>query len=150
MPRLADTPQKDSFLIEPVFIEHRPQAILISPPGRRARVGGQISTPATLIREGDTVLLDEEHLFTVLVYQRVPVGQCSAEFVGKECPICRVPFGTGDQLYFCACGAPALHWKSAPPAGEQPLTCAQGLTECQSCLHAIVKADGYASQPELP
>jgi hypothetical protein len=149
--RLADNGQKeaDSFIIEPVFIEHRPQAILISPPGRRARVGGQISPPTTLIREGDTVLLDDEHLFTVLVYQRVPVGNCTAEYVGKECPICRVPFGAEDLLYFCACGAPALHWKSAPPAGEEPLTCAQDLTECQSCLQAIVKKDGYASQGEL-
>jgi hypothetical protein len=153
-PRLVrDSPpeslKRQHFVIEPVFIAHQQQAILVSPPGRRARVHGQLAPFATLIGPGDTVMLDseDEHLLHVALYQRVPVAKCPEQFVGKDCPICRVPFRSADELYLCVCGV-ALHWKSAPGDGQEPLTCAQDISECPSSFHPIVKTEGYASLPE--
>jgi hypothetical protein len=143
-----ETLQRDCFVIEPVCIDHQPQALLISPPGRRARVSGQISPPVVLLREKHALMLGE-HLLYVTVYRRPYIGPPPVEVVGKECPFCRTTILADSRVYLCDCGV-ALHREVADSAkpDKKPLECATLVSECPACDRPVVRTERYDWLPD--
>jgi hypothetical protein len=145
-PQLAATPPPSEapFVIEPVFIEHQPQMILISPPNRRARVNGTFAPRAALVREKDVIHLDDGPALHVTVYNRPRVEPVSNGLAGKDCPVCRTTLS--GTVYVCPCGT-SIHVRSEAKPGEQPLECIKVISECPHDGKPIVLTEGYSWVP---
>lgn len=148
-PRLGPERTEDgSFVIEPVYVEHQPQLILLSPPGKRPRLNGHVAPRAALVRERDTLQIDDEFVLHVATYYRPRIGPPPAEWIGKDCPICRTTFIEGTRVYVCPCGQPLhLETEAHRRTDHNPLVCATTTTECPSCLRPIVLKECYSYYP---
>ena len=79
----------------------------------------------------------------VALFSRPRIGPPPPAFLGKECPVCRVPLTAGSQCYSCLCGV-VFHYEMAVEGGLQ---CAQMLRECPVCQRPVVLAEGYINPP---
>ena len=97
------------------------------------RVNGQAAPRVAVLRENDFVQWGPEVTFVVEFVRRLAVGPPPPEFVGRPCPICRVPFEADVATFGCACGT-RLHCE----ASADRLQCAQRSRICPSCRKPLV------------
>jgi hypothetical protein len=126
------------FVIEPLPASQA--AVLISPPGGSALVNGMPVPHVAVIQIGDEVELSghDRLRFHLTVYNQPHFGVVAAEFVGRACPHCTIPFDAGTRVYTCKCGC-VLH---AEESGTDPLKCAEMVSECPGCSGQIVLREG--------
>lgn len=134
-------------LLEPVVQRRQPRLLLVRGAGVLVLVNGQPAPRFSVLKERDTLRLDGDALLHVTVYHRPVIGPPPAEWIGKECPFCRVPFVAASKCYVCACSA-VLHCEDA--GQEDSLECARlrGRAGCLACQRPIVLEPGYAYLPE--
>jgi len=119
--------------LEPVQQRAHPLRVLaVSASAGTLRVNGQPAPRVTVLRENDFVQWGPEVAFTVEFVRRSSVGPPPREFVGRPCPVCRVPFAADVVTFGCACGT-RLHCE----VGENGLQCAQRSRRCPSCLNPL-------------
>jgi len=75
------------------------------------------------------------------------VGPAPADWIGKECPVCRVPFTAASRCCICACGS-VMHCEDT--GNDDSLQCAQLRVRsgCPACQRAVVLEPGYSYLPE--
>jgi hypothetical protein len=131
-----------SLLIEPVTQGQQLRLLVVCPPDRRVRVNGIVAPWLVVLKEMDCIDLDADVTCHVSIFHQPSVGPASATLLGKECPVCRVPFTADSRAYTCACGA-AMHHQDA--GAVDSLQCAQLLSSsgCPVCRRPVVLEPGY-------
>jgi hypothetical protein len=135
-----------SLLLEPVFPPRRPPRVLLlaATPGQvsvNARRAGRLS----VLSERDQFRLNGSSLFHVTLFTRPRVGPPSEALLGRECPVCRVPFASDTTAFHCACGG-GLHLVGAEQ-NDDLLQCARAVSACPRCSQPIVLKEGYSWFP---
>jgi hypothetical protein len=135
--RLTQEPETESFILEPVQRGFRAELILITPRGHEARINGQIAPRIARLMERDLLLLDDSrHVLHVSDRTRGTLGTPPPEFVGKMCPVCRVPFASDARVHICRCGQP-LHAEGPEKKEEDRLECYRLASECPNCQQPL-------------
>jgi hypothetical protein len=150
MPKVAiarpgDT--ENAVLVEQVTQRRQPRLLLVRVGASRAAINGLPAPQFILLKERDSLRLDEDFLLHVTVYNRPAIGPAPAEWIGKECPVCRVPFTASSRCYICACGT-VMHCDDN--GKEDGLQCAQLRVRsgCPACQRPVVLEPGYSYLPE--
>jgi hypothetical protein len=146
--RIKPRKKAAAFLVEPVMQRSQLRLLLICPQERRVRLNGIIAPRFVVLKEKDCIHMPSDVALHVTIFNRPCVGPVSTKFVGKECPICRVPFAAGVRSYTCACGA-AMHCES--DGTTDVLQCAQlcSGSGCPVCQKPVVLKQGYSYLPEV-
>jgi len=133
-------------LLEQVALRRQPRLLLVTASAGLVHVNGLPAPRFSLLKERDTLRLDGDVLLHVTVYNRPVIGPVQAALIGKECPVCRVPFTATSRCYICACGA-AMHCEDS---GDDCLQCAQLRVRsgCPVCGRPVVLEPGYSYLPE--
>lgn len=134
-------------ILEQVVQHRQPRLLLVRAGTGQVRVNGLPVPHFILLKEKDCLSLDEEFLLHITVYLQPMIGLASAECVGKECPVCRVPFAAASKCYFCPCGA-AMHCEDS--GTEESLQCAElcARSGCPACQRPVALTCGYSYMPE--
>jgi hypothetical protein len=136
----------DDLIMEPLFsARRRPQLFMHVPASAHARINGQPAPRLALLNEKDTLTCGDRIILHVTVYNHSALGKPQPILIGKECPVCRVPFTTETTVFTCTCGT-ALHQETDKAEGLQ---CASMRSDCPSCNRPIVLAPGYTYLPNL-
>lgn len=136
----------DDLIMEPLFNPKRhPQLFVLVPSHADARINGQPAPRLALLKEKDVFTCGRHVILHVTLYHHASLGSPRPELIGKECPVCRVPFTAETTVFACSCGA-ALHHEASDPQG---LKCATMRGDCPSCGRPIVLEAGYTWQPRL-
>jgi hypothetical protein len=145
MSRPADPAR--AVLLEQVAQRRQPRLLLVRAGASRVYINGLPAPHLNLLKEKDSLRLDGEFLLHVTVYNRPVIGPVGAEWIGKECPVCRVPFTASSRCYVCACGA-VLHCEDS--GNDDCLQCAQLRVRsgCPACQRPVVLEPGYSYLPE--
>jgi len=110
------------------------------------RVNGSLAPRIVVVRERDAIQFNGCAPVYLAVYSTPPIGEVPQSAVGKECPVCRVPFIPGARVYVCTCGA-VLHCED--DKGDDGLQCALMTSGgCMVCKHPLILKAGYANLPE--
>ncbi len=144
-PRLLTRRSKvpaDAFVVEPLDYEVQPQLLVITPPGRRARVNGQIAPLVCLLNERDQFRLGDDVVLHMTIYNRPRIGPPEATSLGKECPVCRGPFEADSTVYSCWSCSAQMH-----AGGSDGRDCARVAGECSHCHKPVRLEEGYSVPP---
>jgi hypothetical protein len=138
---------EQAVLLEQVALRRQPRLLLVREGGDHVQVNGLPAPRFSLLKERDTLRLKGNFLLHVTVYNRPVIGPVGAEWIGKECPVCRVPFTAACRCYVCACGA-VLHCENG--GTDDCLQCAQlrARSGCPACQRPVVLEPGYSYLPE--
>ena len=138
---------KGAVLMEQVPLRRQPRLLVVRAGAGRAHVNGLPAPRFALLKEKDTLRLDEDCVLHVAVFNQPSIGLASAERVGKECPVCRVPFLATSKCYVCACGT-VMHCEDG--GNDDSLQCAQlrARSGCPACQRPVVLESGYSYLPE--
>ena len=137
-----------SCCIEPVEVGGRPRLLMLTcATAEPLRVNGHAAPRVCLLEEGDQILLSDDTLLHLTVYNRPPIGPADDEVIGRECLLCRTRLLKGSTVYTCACGA-LFHFHFSQNGAEEPLECAKLIPECTRCLQSIVLTEGFAHVPD--
>jgi hypothetical protein len=133
-------------LLEQVTQRRQPRLLLVREGCGLVHVNGLPAPRFSLLKERDTLRLDGDFLLHVTIYNRPVIGPVAAALIGKECPVCRVPFTVSSRCYVCSCGT-ALHCEDS---GEDCLQCAKLRVRsgCPVCQRPVVLDPGYSYLPE--
>lgn len=123
---------------------HQQRLLVVNRTAHTLRVNGQPAPRVAALKEKDNFRWTGEAVFHVTAFHQPNIGSPSARLLGKECPICRVPFSDDTNCYVCACGT-AVHCEDSA-AGLQ---CAHLRADCPSCRRPIVLVEGYSYLPEF-
>ncbi len=134
-------------LVEQVAHRRQPRLLLARGRAKGVFLNGLPAPHFMLLRERDTLRLDEGFLLHVTVYNQPVIGPVPADWIGKECPICRVPLTATSRCFVCACGA-VMHCEDDEK--DDSLQCAQLRVRsgCPACQRPVVLEPGYAYLPE--
>jgi hypothetical protein len=134
--------------LEAVTLRRQLRLLLMCPGEQRVRVNGVIAPPLVALKENDCVRLDADVALHVALFNRPCIGPVNAKLVGKECPVCRVPFAVNVRCCSCACGA-AMHCEE--DAVTDGLQCAQlrSSSGCIVCQRPVILQPGYNCLPEV-
>jgi hypothetical protein len=138
---------EQAVLLEQVALRRQPRLLLVRMGGSKIYVNGLPAPRFSLLKERDSLRLDADFLLHVAVYNRPTIGPAAAECIGKECPVCRVPFTAACRCFVCACGA-VLHCEDS--GIDDCLQCAhlRARSGCPACQRPIVLEPGYSYLPE--
>lgn len=147
-PDLADAPAAtvghDWPWLEPIVDAHgKLRLLMVQPEGFNARLNGLPARRVSVLREKDFLHLTPDCSLHVSVLHRPCIGPPPAALLGRECPVCRVPFVAESRCYACQCGA-GLHFEEGPDS----LECVRTRTECV-CGQPIILTEGFGYQPDL-
>jgi hypothetical protein len=133
-------------LLEPILPPRRPPRLLLlaSAPGR-VTVNGHRAGRVSVLGERDQFRLDGSLLFHVTLFTRPRVGPPSGALLGRECPVCRVPFASDTTAFHCGCGG-GLHLVGTEP-NDDLLQCARAVSACPRCSQPVVLKEGYSWFP---
>jgi hypothetical protein len=137
----------DSPILEPVVQGRHPALLVRSEGDPGLRVNGLPVPLFAVLKEGDYLRLGLGTGFYVTVYNHPRLGEVPPSLIGKECPVCRVPFGEGVTCYVCSCGAAVHH---SPEAGDESLQCAKlrARSGCPACQRPVILEAGYTFIPD--
>lgn len=138
-----------ALMLEPIFGQRQPCLVLIPPAGKEVRVNGQVAPSPAVLREKDQVQFDDELLLHVTLFSRPQISAAAGGLVGRECPVCRVPFVAGTRVYACASCGSSMHLQGEDEPEATRLECALAATECPVCQSPIEMTEGYQYEPEL-
>jgi hypothetical protein len=151
-PRTAGT-----FVVEQIVTESGPHLLVLTPPGRSARVNGAPLPRVGLLRDGDQVLLDGVVSLQVAVVRRFFRQAAERQHTTRPCVVCRGRIVEGREIYLCACEA-VMHCES-PESSEgsadflllgstdERLNCAAMLPGCPVCQRSIEWPAAEAPRP---
>ena len=91
-----------AFRVEVVLQRAQPRLLLVCPRERRVRVNGVIAPPFVVLKEKDCIQVEADVVLHVTIFNRPAIGPVSANLIGKECQVCRVPFTANILTYACA------------------------------------------------
>lgn len=149
-PQISAAPPKSRTtiaILEVLSRAQQPQLLLVTNGKSPLRVNGQPVPRVALLGVKDQIQLPSDHILHVTVYHRLSVGAPPAELIGKECPLCRVPFTADTTVYRCPNCSSALHYEGAEK-GDARLECVLLCSECPTCKTAVVLKEGYVYTPE--
>ena len=130
----AQPPLSVALLLEPVRQgSHPPRLLAVATAVGALRVNGAAAPRVAVLREHDLVQWGPEVAFTVELVRRSVLGPPPPEFLGRDCPICRVAFAASDTTFGCACGT-RLHAEASP----DQLQCAQRCRVCPGCKQPVL------------
>jgi hypothetical protein len=110
------------------------------------RVNGQPAPRVTMLKERDVVQLGANLVLHVAIFHRPNFGAPEPQAIGRQCPVCGLPFDATSRCLRCQCGT-HLHCEEGF-AGA--LECARMLRSgCPSCHRALVLTPGFSSFPEV-
>lgn len=134
-------------LLEPVLQGRQARLLQTTMGDQPAYVNGLRAPRFVVLRECDCLRLEERYLFHVTVFHTPSIAPVSAAWIGRECPVCRVPFAAGAKCYTCACGT-VMHCED--PSVEDSLQCARLCVRsgCPACQRPVVLQAGYSYLPE--
>jgi hypothetical protein len=112
------------------------------------RVNGLPIPLFATLKESDHLQIGTAFACYITLFNRPGLEDASPAWVGRECPVCRVPVALGVRCYVCPCGA-ILHCEVA--ATEDSLQCAQlrARSGCPACQRPVVLEAGYTFLPEV-
>ncbi len=149
-PQLAPgiNPLADGAIVVEQIVNNRRQLRLLAlqPRGEPLRVNGQLVPRLAVLGEKDSLQLPDETTLHVTFFNRPHVGKPPASLVGKQCPICRVPFTAEATVYLCACGVATHHGNDGD---TEALQCAQTQHVCVGCERPITLKEGFTYWPDL-
>lgn len=152
-PRLLEEADRedvsDALLLEPVFSQKQPYLLLVSQPGKDVRINGQVAPRFASLREKDQVQFDDEFMLHLTLFSRPRICDVPDQLVGKECPVCRVPYVAQTRVYLCGNCSSAMHLQGEEEPESTRLECALAITECPVCQTPIEMTEGYRYEPEL-
>lgn len=136
-------------VIEPVSAAAQPQLVLVNQGLSSLRINGQPAPLVALLAEKDQLqLASGGPVLHVTLYHRPRVGPPPEEFLGKECPVCRLALAADTTVYICGCGA-AIHLEGEEKSADERLECLKFSPDCPICSSPIVLSRGYSYVPEL-
>jgi len=133
--------------VEQVALNRRPTLLLVRRSGDSVQVNGLPAPRVSLLKEKDTLRLDGNFLLHVTVYNRPAIGPVKAEWIDRECPVCRVPFKPSSRCYVCACGA-VLHCEDGGNDDDLPCAEVSARSGCPVCQRPVIIQPGYSYLPE--
>jgi len=130
------------------IVNHRRQIRLlaINPHGARLHVNGQAATRVAVLGEKDALQLSDDTSVHVTIFSRPHNGKPPPELLGKQCPVCRVPFTEDSTVYVCPCVV-AMH--NSPDAEPDGLQCVRLQHACLGCGRPITLKEGFTYWPDL-
>lgn len=130
---------------EPVSWDRKPAVVMSAPPGR-VRLNGHRAPRLSVLDVGDQVSQDETVLHLSRI-RRPHVGTAPKDLVGRNCPVCMVPFAEASNVVVCECGA-GLHLDPESVPESERLDCAL-LGSCPTCDQPVSLEAGVVFLPEL-
>jgi hypothetical protein len=149
-PQLARQPPTggDAFALEPVSSHGQDHLLIVSPAHEPARCNGQSLPRLALLAVKDQLQLGD-HLLHVTLFHRPRLGPPPADFLGRECPVCRLAVVAETRIFICPhCDTP-LHCEGEDKPKDQRLECVYLGSECPTCRRPVVLQEGYAYLPEV-
>jgi hypothetical protein len=149
-PRLEDHPPADggAFALEAVGSRGQDHLLLVSPVDHPGRCNGQPLPRLALLTVKDQLQLGD-HLLHITLFHRPRLGPPPADFVGRECPVCRLPITPETRIFICPHCETPLHCEGEDRPKDERLECVYLGSECPMCHRAIVLQEGYAYLPEV-
>jgi hypothetical protein len=114
--------------------------------GEPLRVNGQLAPRVALLGEKDSLQLSSDTTLHVTLFNRPRNGKSPPELIGKQCPVCRVPFTENSMVYICPCGV-ALH--NSADGDPDGLQCTRLQHACIGCERPITLKEGFTYWPDL-
>jgi hypothetical protein len=150
LPRLehAPTSRGMAFALEAVGSRGQDQLLLISPAGHAGRCNGQPLPRLALLAVKDQLQLGD-HLLHVTLFHRPRLGPSPTDFVGRECPVCRLAITPETRIFICPHCETPLHCEGEDRPKDERLECVYLGSECPMCHRALVLQEGYAYFPEV-
>ncbi len=147
LPRLQDQPIPDGIALEAVASQGQDHLLIVTPSGHSGRCNGQPLPRLALLTVKDQLQLGD-HLLHVTLFHRPRLGSPPADFVGRECPVCRLAITPETRIFICPyCDTP-LHCEGEDRPKDERLECVYLGSECPMCHRALVLQEGYAYFPE--
>lgn len=150
-PRMtSDRPPRGSRFValEPLRQQDGRSRLIMRQDGAQARINGLPAPCIAVLRRGDQLQIDDEHLLHVALYVRPYFGEPTAEHVGQKCPFCKSAIQAGQRIYLCPHCGTAMHCQEDEVAERDRLRCAMLATECRHCAAAVVMKEGFSDVPE--
>jgi hypothetical protein len=133
-------------VLQPIIKRRQCRLVMTASAPENVRVNDQPALRASVLRKKDCVrLVDCNIAFHVTLYNQPCIGQPPAALLGKECPVCRVPFSAETVCYVCQCGL-GLHLEENKPGG---LECAKQKSDCPSCNRPVLLSAGFVWLPNM-
>jgi hypothetical protein len=148
-PRLEDSPPSSGGLaLEAVGSRGQDHLLIVSPADHPGRCNGQPLPRLALLAVKDQLQLGD-FLLHVTLFHRPRLGPPPADFVGRECPVCRLAITPQTRIFICPhCDTP-LHCEGEDRPKDERLECVYLGSECPTCHRALVLQEGYAYFPEV-
>lgn len=148
-PRLVprSNPLANGALVVEQVVNSRRQIrmLAINPNGGRLHVNGHAAPRVAVLGEKDALQLANDTVLHVTIFNRPRIHQPPPQLLGKQCPVCRVPFAETAAIYLCPCGV-AMHCEADDTDGLQ---CARLHHACVACERPITLREGFSYWPDL-
>ncbi len=141
-------PRRGAPVLEAVQQSGRSRLLLLPGTAGLVRRNGQPSLPLELLDIGDEFRYRRrEYFVSRQLGQRLSLAT-SAE-TSARCPLCRVAFEPGQQIYRCTCGSILHCMDDQDVAEDERLECARMVPSCPHCSESIdFRKGGLAWRPE--
>ena len=134
--------------VEVVTQHGRPTLLLFTSPSSDARLNGTPAPRIAPLRVGDRLNLGPDVALHVTTYQIPELGPPTADRVGKECPVCRIPFEADSRVFTCGTCATQMHLQGEEKPEPERLRCALISPVCCHCDQELTMHEGYLWLPE--
>ncbi len=136
-----------AMVVEQIVNSRRQLRLLaVNSHGEPLRVNGQLAPRAAVLAEKDSLQLPDDTTLHVTFFNRPRNGKPPPELIGKQCPVCRVPFTESATVYICSCGV-AMH--NSPDGEADGLQCTRLQHACIGCERPITLKEGFTYWPDL-
>jgi hypothetical protein len=141
-------PLSNGALVVEQIVNNRRQLRLLAihPRGESLRINGQLTPRVAALAEKDSLQLADDTTLHVTILNRPFLGKPPPELLGKQCPVCRVPFTETATVYVCACGVAMHNSADGDPDGLQ---CTRLQHACLTCQRPITLKEGFSYWPDL-
>jgi hypothetical protein len=136
-----------AIIVEQIVNSRRQLRLLAMQPwGEPLRVNGHAAPRIAVLGEKDSLQLADETTLHVTYFNRPRNGKPPRELIGKQCPVCRVPFTENSTVYICPCGV-ATH--NSADGDTDGLQCTRLQHACIGCERPIMLKEGFSYWPDL-
>ena len=140
-------PRKGAPILEAVQQSGRSRLLLLPGSAGLIRRNGQPSLPLELLEIGDELRYRGRDYFVSRQRGKRRSLATSIE-TSARCPLCRVAFEPGQQIYRCTCGSILHCVDDQDVAEDERLECARMVASCPHCSESIEFGEGLAWRPE--
>ncbi len=136
------------FRLAPVRIAQLQVLLLVPVDGKASRVNGSRVPEIALLKPGDQLSLDPRFQLHVALVRRPYQGTPPQELIGKQCPVCTVPFESQTTIFLCPCGT-GLHDEGDDRPAEVRLECAKLASLCPGCQQPMDRKESISTVPDV-